>query len=209
MPHPFAVARASCPCAVMARMAMPPPFAVARASCPCAVMARMAMPPPFAVARASCPCAVMARMAMPHPFAVARASCPCLEFLHLHNAPSLKSQPSPPWGRGWIASGALISRGEKGAPRSACRGGEGVPIRASYRTPAVATTRRPRFSAQIIPSPPGRCRSRTAAPRCLFAVRWRVAKFVRFLGLCASPSQKTRGAIRTHGIHGFRRAHGG
>ena len=33
------------------------------------------------------------------------------------------SQPSPPWGRGWIASGALISR---------CETGEGVHNRASY-----------------------------------------------------------------------------
>ncbi len=34
--------------------------------------------------------------------------------------------PSPLWGRGWLASGVLISRGGKGAPRLACRGGEGV-----------------------------------------------------------------------------------
>ena len=33
---------------------------------------------------------------------------------------------SPPWGRGWRATGVVISRGEKGAPRSACRGGSGV-----------------------------------------------------------------------------------
>ncbi len=37
--------------------------------------------------------------------------------------------PSPPWGRGWRATGVVISRGEKGAPRSACRGGEGVDSR--------------------------------------------------------------------------------
>jgi hypothetical protein len=36
------------------------------------------------------------------------------------------SPPSPPWGRGWRATGAFISRGERGAPRSAGRGGEGV-----------------------------------------------------------------------------------
>ena len=46
------------------------------------------------------------------------------------------------------------------------------------------------------------------APRRLFGVRWRVAKFERFLDLCAGPSKRTRGAIRTHVIHGFRRAHG-
>ncbi len=34
--------------------------------------------------------------------------------------------PSPLWGRGWLASGVLISRGGKGAPRLACRGGEWV-----------------------------------------------------------------------------------
>src|SRR5208283_4049724 len=34
--------------------------------------------------------------------------------------------PSPPWGRGWTAAGVLTSRGGKGAPRFACRGGEGV-----------------------------------------------------------------------------------
>ena len=39
---------------------------------------------------------------------------------------STNSHPSPPWGRGWRATGAFISRREKGAPRSACRGGEGV-----------------------------------------------------------------------------------
>ena len=73
--------------------------------------------------------------------------------------------PSPPWGRGWIASGAFISRCEKGAPRSACRGGEGVLSGRLIPTPPVATTRRPRFFAQTIPAPPGRCRSRTAARR--------------------------------------------
>ncbi len=41
-------------------------------------------------------------------------------------------RPSLPWGREWIASGAFISRCEKGAPRSACRGGEGVHRRGSY-----------------------------------------------------------------------------
>ena len=53
--------------------------------------------------------------------------------------------PSSPWGRGWIASGAFISRCEKGAPRSACRGGEGVLSGRLIRMPPVATTRRPRF----------------------------------------------------------------
>jgi len=37
-----------------------------------------------------------------------------------------RQSPSPPWGRGWLATGAFISRAEKGAPRSACCGGEGV-----------------------------------------------------------------------------------
>jgi hypothetical protein len=34
--------------------------------------------------------------------------------------------PRPLWGRGWTATRAFISGGGHGAPRSACRGGEGV-----------------------------------------------------------------------------------
>ena len=41
--------------------------------------------------------------------------------------------PSPPWGRG-SRRGVFISRGEKGAPRSACRGGEGVKSRGARDT---------------------------------------------------------------------------
>ena len=53
--------------------------------------------------------------------------------------------PSPPWGRGWIASGAFISRGETG---------EGVRSRASYRTPPVADHTASKIFPQMVPAPP-------------------------------------------------------
>ena len=64
-----------------------------------------------------------------------------------------------PLGRGRMGCGGATARdgvfplpwGEGGR---GTRSGEGVRIRASYRTPPVATTRRPRFFAQMIPEPP-------------------------------------------------------
>ena len=52
--------------------------------------------------------------------------------------------PSPLWGRGWLATGVLISRGEKGAPRSACCGGEGVKTVHSARLTGAPETQKPR-----------------------------------------------------------------
>ena len=70
--------------------------------------------------------------------------------------------PSPPWGRGWIASGAFISRGETG---------EGVLSERLIQTPPVTTTRRPRFFAQYIRPPDDAVRGRSTTPlvRCPLA----------------------------------------
>ena len=55
-----------------------------------------------------------------------------------------ETQPSPLWGRGWTATRALTSGGGQGAPRSACRGGEGVElVKTQYpyrRTRSLART---------------------------------------------------------------------
>src|ERR1017187_9806783 len=55
-----------------------------------------------------------------------------------------ETQPSPLWGRGWTATRALTSGGGQGAPRSACRGVEGVElVKTQYpyrRTRSLART---------------------------------------------------------------------
>jgi hypothetical protein len=69
-------------------------FVVARASCPCEVMARMAMPLPSDSTTNPDPSVTYRlRFGYRHCFVVARASCPCLEFLHFRSKGTKASGP--------------------------------------------------------------------------------------------------------------------
>jgi hypothetical protein len=60
--------------------------------------------------------------------------CACVTLHPKHHNVDLKLVPSPPWGRGWLATGALTSRGETGEGVRTVTAGAKLPLRIQLGT---------------------------------------------------------------------------